>query len=96
MTTSAQIAVALGKVCGMVQVAKRAKELVAIQNNTEMMIMSNDEIASNMAKDLFDVVKKYSTQMSASQIVGILEMHKQELIWHHFNEVKDEMIGEQK
>ena len=58
--------------------------------------MNINESASNMAKELFDVVKKYSTQMSASQIVGILEMHKQELIWHHFNEVKDEMIGEKK
>ena len=58
--------------------------------------MNNQDISSNMAKDLFDVVKKYSDQMSASQIVGILEMHKQELIWHHFNEVKNEMIGEQK
>jgi hypothetical protein len=41
MTTSAQIAVALGKVCGMVQPAERAKELVAIQSNTGMTIMSN-------------------------------------------------------
>ena len=58
--------------------------------------MNINESASDMAKELFDVVKKYSAQMSASQIVGILEMHKQELIWHHFNEVKNEMIGEQK
>lgn len=58
--------------------------------------MNNQDISSNMAKDIFDVVKKYSDQMSASQIVGILEMHKQELIWHLFNEVKNEMIGEQK
>ena len=56
--------------------------------------MNNQEITTNMAKDLFDLVKKYRDQMSASQIVGILEMHKQELIWHHFNEVKNEMIGE--
>lgn len=58
--------------------------------------MNKEEISSRMAKELFDVVKKYSDQLTASQIVGILEMHKQELIWHHFNEVKDEMIGEQK
>ena len=40
-TTSAQIAVALGKVCGMVQVAKRAKELVVIQSNTGIVTMTN-------------------------------------------------------
>ena len=41
MTTSVQIATGVVKVCGMVQIAERAKELVAIQNNTEMTIMSN-------------------------------------------------------
>lgn len=58
--------------------------------------MNNKDISSNMAKELFDVVKKYSDQLSASQIIGILEMHKQEMIWNLFNEVKNEMIGEKK
>jgi hypothetical protein len=41
MTTSAQIAVELGKVVGNVQIAELAKELEAIQSNTGMTIMSN-------------------------------------------------------
>lgn len=83
-----------------VQLAANVTELGLSLLKKNLMIamttMNNQELASNMAKDLFDVVKKYSAQMSASQIVGILEMHKQELIWHHFNEVKNEMIWGQK
>ena len=41
MTTSAQIAVELAKVVGKVQIAGLAKELVVIQSNTGMTIMSN-------------------------------------------------------
>ena len=57
--------------------------------------MTEVELTLSMAKDLFDVVKKYSNQLSSSQIIGILEMHKQELMLHHFNEIKKEMMKDQ-
>ena len=41
MITSVQLAAALEKVCGMVQPAERAKELVGIQNNTGIVTMTN-------------------------------------------------------
>ena len=41
MITSVQIAMGLAKVCGMVQPAASAKALVAIQNSTGMVTMTN-------------------------------------------------------
>ena len=56
--------------------------------------MSNPNLVSQLATDLFDVVKKYSGQMTAAELVGALELHKQELILHHFNEIKKEIDNE--
>ena len=53
-TTSAQIAVALGKVCGMVQVAKRAKELVGIQSNTGIVTMTKEREALTLALEALE------------------------------------------
>ncbi len=47
--------------------------------------------AAQLATDLFDVVKKYSGQMTAAELIGALELHKQELILHHFNQIKEGM-----
>ena len=56
--------------------------------------MSNPKLVAQLARDLFDVVKKYSGQMTAAELVGALELHKQELILHHFNQTKEEMSHE--
>jgi hypothetical protein len=53
--------------------------------------MTNPNLVSQLATDLFDVVKKYSGQMTAAELIGALELHKQELILHHFNQMKEEM-----
>jgi orotidine-5'-phosphate decarboxylase len=44
MTTSVQLATAQAKGCGMVLTATSAKELAVIQSNTEMTIMSKEDL----------------------------------------------------
>ena len=56
--------------------------------------MSQEKIVGQLATDLFDLVKKYSDQMTAAELIGALELHKQELIHHHFNQIKKEMNSE--
>lgn len=56
--------------------------------------MINQNLVAQLATDLFDVVKKYSSQMTAAELIGALELHKQELILHHFNQIKEEMNHE--
>ena len=56
--------------------------------------MTNPNLVAQLATDLFDVVKKYSGQMTAAELIGALELHKQELILHHFNQMKEEMHNE--
>lgn len=56
--------------------------------------MTNPNLVAQLATDLFDVVKKYSGQMTAAELIGVLELHKQELILHHFNQMKEEMHNE--
>lgn len=50
--------------------------------------------AAQLATDLFDVVKKYSGQVTAAELIGALELHKQELILHHFNQIREGMSHE--
>ena len=56
--------------------------------------MTNPNLVAQLATDLFDVVKKYSGQMTAAELIGALELHKQELILHHFNQMKEDMHNE--
>ena len=57
-----------------------------------------DDMKENMyrqlANDLFDVIEKYADKFTTSEFIGFLELHKQQMIWDHFNEIKDEMIKE--
>lgn len=57
--------------------------------------MNSEELIKELSNDLFDVVTKYSAQMTAAELVGALELHKQELIWNHFTNIKKEMLKEQ-
>lgn len=52
-----------------------------------------EKLVGQFMTELFDVVKKYSDRLMAAELIGALEFHKQELILHHFNEIKKEMIG---
>lgn len=56
--------------------------------------MTNPNLVAQLATDLFDVVKKHSGQMTAAELIGALELHKQELILHHFNQIKEDMNHE--
>ena len=56
--------------------------------------MTKEEIIKELANDLFDVVTKYRFQMTAAELVGALELHKQEIIWNHFSSIKKEMLTE--
>lgn len=53
-----------------------------------------EKLVRELASELFDVVKKYSSQMTAAELIGALEMHKQELILHHYNQIHKEMSDE--
>ena len=58
--------------------------------------MNNQNPIGQLTADLCDLVEKYSNQMTAAEFIGVLELHKQELILHHFNEIKKEMVNEAK
>jgi hypothetical protein len=58
--------------------------------------MSNENLLRQLSNELFDVVKKYSDQMPAAELIGALELHKQELIFNHFSQVKKEMFDEKR
>ena len=54
--------------------------------------MNKEQILRQLGKDLFDIVKKYHSQLSTAELIGALELHKQETIWYHFEQVKQEML----
>ena len=53
-----------------------------------------DEFYRGMANELFNVVLKYQNKLTSSELIGILELHKQELIWNHLSEIRKEMMKE--
>lgn len=53
--------------------------------------MTKDEAIKKLSNDLFDAVNRYHEHMTSAELIGILELHKQELIWHHFTQIKKEM-----
>jgi uncharacterized protein YejL (UPF0352 family) len=55
--------------------------------------MTKEEIVRQLCYDLFDVVEKYNEKLTMSEVIGVLEMHKQEILWHHFQQVKQEMLA---
>jgi hypothetical protein len=58
--------------------------------------MTKDETLKQLSYELFDLVKKYHNQLTTAELIGVLEIHKQESLWHHFEQVKQEMIAEQR
>ena len=54
--------------------------------------MNKEQILRQLGYDLFDIVKKYHSQLSTAELIGALELHKQETIWYHFEQVKQEML----
>ena len=57
-----------------------------------MGIRMKEEFYRGMAKELFDIVLKYQDKLTSSELIGILELHKQELIFGHLNGLKEEMM----
>ena len=62
--------------------------------NDKTIDMNDKKIASQLATDLFDLIKRYSNHMTSSELIGVLELHKQELIFHHLNQIKKEIQEE--
>ena len=57
--------------------------------------MNKEQILRQLGYELFDIVKKYHSQLSTAELIGALELHKQETIWYHFEQVKQEMLTKQ-
>ena len=55
--------------------------------------MTKEQILRELGCDLFDIVKKYHDKLTTAELIGVLEMHKQEILWHHFQQVKQEMLA---
>jgi len=55
--------------------------------------MNKEQIIREFCYDLFDVVEKYNDKLITAELIGVLEMHKQEILWHHFQQVKQEMLS---
>lgn len=58
--------------------------------------MTKEQIMRELSYDLFDVIKKYHDKLTTAELIGALEIHKQETLWYHFQQVKQEMLAEQK
>jgi len=57
--------------------------------------MTKEKILQELGYDLFDIVKKYHDKLTTAELIGALEIHKQETLWYHFERVKQEMLAQQ-
>lgn len=57
--------------------------------------LNHPHVVSRFGVDVFDVVAKYDGKLSTAMVVGVLEMLKNDMMRHGFNEtikvMKDEM-----